>query len=106
LLISMPVIDGLPNLIAVRTSRPPPTPITPALPCRRWYGSAVTSYSTHSSDAGLPSHCVIAVPACPSMFACAIITGGCGASIPAPQYCGVFAIGFQTDTNECAFHFE
>ena len=65
----MPVMRVLPAQIAVRMSRPPPTPMTATPPRRIRYGSEVTSYCTQSSDAGSPSHLVITVPASPSMAA-------------------------------------
>ena len=68
-LISMPLIERLRAQSAVRMSRPPPTPTTPTSPFRinRW-GSEETSYFTQSSLPTSPSHCVITVPAPPSMY--------------------------------------
>ena len=74
-LISTPVMRVLPAQMAVRMSRPPPTPITATSPLRRRYGREVTSYPTQSSDFGSPSHLVMTVPASPSIAAVASVVG-------------------------------
>src|SRR5688572_26748961 len=105
-LISIPVICGFPAQIAVRISRPPPTPMIATLPLRSRYGSDVTSYCTQLSDDGLPSQWVMTVPASPSMAASAARTGVVGALLAGPHRNGALVAGTRTITLECAFQAE
>ena len=105
-LISMPVTVGFRNASAVRMSRPPPTPMTPACPFRSRYASEATSYWTHSSDAGSPFHSVIGVPAMPSIDAQAMRAGTSGVLSEPPQRNTWLCTGRCTITFECAFQAE
>ena len=70
------------------------------------YGIEVTSYSTHLSDAGLPSHFVMTVPASPSIAATAIVTSTVGVSAAGPQRNAAPTPGARTVTLEWAFQAE
>ena len=102
-LISIPVTDALRNARPVSTSRPPPTPMTPARPLRSRYASDVTSYCTHASSSGRPFHSVMGVPAMPSIDAQATRAGNSGALSEPPHKNTWLSVGTWTMTFECAF---
>ena len=81
----MPVTERLWPQIADRMSRPPPTPMTATSPWRTWYGRLVTSYGTHASDSGRPSHLVTGVAASPSRVSHCSVAVKRSAPRPGPQ---------------------